>query len=166
MAKRRIIPLDQGEGSSVGNDSTIILGTGVSNVLLESRAIPDGFSPKRKLNWSPTTPRGSRGGARKFSLSEASPTLRGIIGQKVEVKNKVNWLSKFNQVKDEDQDQNKPKLSDKKKKMVRRNDRRIAANLWKLDLKDQPRIDHVLKDVVNSDSSKKGGLNLDAVDNK
>ena len=75
-------------------------------------------------------------------------------------------LSKFNQVKDEDQDKNKPKLSDKKKKMVRRSDRRIAANLWKLDLKDQPRIDHVLKDVVNSDSSKKGGLDLDTVDNK
>ena len=82
----------------------------------------------------------------------------------MEVKNKVNWLSKFNQVKDEDQ--NKLKISDKKKKMVRRSDRRIAANLWKLDLKDQPRIDHVLKDVVNSDSSKKGGLDLDTVDNK
>ena len=82
----------------------------------------------------------------------------------MEVKNKVNWLSKFNQVKDEDQI--KLKISDKKKKMGRRNDRRIAANLWKLDLKDQPRIDHVLKDVVNSDSSKKGGLDLDTVDNK
>ena len=77
-------------------DSNIIIEMGASSVLLNSEAFLEERSSKRKLNWSPTTPRGSRGGARKLSQIEASPTLKATLGKSMQVEKKdTNCLAKF-----------------------------------------------------------------------
>ena len=76
-------------------NSSVILGKGASRNVLESRAIPTGMSPKRKLETSPTTPMSA---PRRFSLSGASPSLRMVVDFKKMItpkKNVVNWLEEL-----------------------------------------------------------------------
>ena len=85
-----------GEGfSSDMLNSSVILGKGAPRNVLESRAIPTGMSPKRKLEISPTT---LMSVPRRFSLSGASPSLRMVVDFNKMItpkKNVVNWLEEL-----------------------------------------------------------------------
>ena len=133
--------LSNGPGEGAGNasnenvlDSSLILGLGASKDLLESRAIPDGMSPKRVLEWSPSTPRGSRGGVRKFSFSGASPTLRSCVKVMPKPKTKINWLERMAREKKEndiskEEEKRKENILMPKRKMKRIISQKLAANL-------------------------------------
>ena len=75
-------------------DSSITLGSRATRSILDSRAIPMGISPKRKLEISPSTPMSA---ARRYSFSGASPTLRAMVvtNQQDGRKNLVGWLNKL-----------------------------------------------------------------------
>ena len=74
----------------------LVLGVGADLNLLNSRALPDGTSPKRSLHVSPSTPK--REEKRRFLLSDQSPTLRLRFDKKKKT-NTPNWLDKLRQDK-------------------------------------------------------------------
>ena len=86
-----------------GNDHTqschsgkLVLGVGADLNLLNSRALPDGTSPKRPLLVSPNTPK--REEKRRALLGDGSPTLK----LRFETRKKTstpNWLDKLRKEK-------------------------------------------------------------------